>query len=469
MSRNYIYKMIRARSAYFSHYDYMESPHNLATFARWNFYLGLDDTSAGQNVINIKAASQANLSNVNVGDPIRLEYDSPSWLLSLSPTTLKAYFFASIVAKSSTSVTISRDLPGAIAAANNHTMDYAYADHAHLEWEAMRSLHYELWNPSFKRYMIYTGSLLARVNQTNSIGRTVSGSANVAGTNWEAAAWPPKPGSNRSASAIHNITLISNNDAVRFPGISCSQVWPHVVRFSVVSLNKSGKNTLQCWVEDSGSVVRSSVVTPNMYGGIDMVNIPFTPVTTGNHYLKIKQNGATNASCYIGDIEYRQIYDDWNSIVFPAIGTIYYQGDSNAYNTRWLYGYIDPLIPIDLTNGRGIANTVSGRHLASQIYDTKMTMPPNIVVAVSMETANCANLQRVGTPVDMTPIYTSSEIYTATKYSELASYWRRLVNENINDGLCIFIGEMKMGEHATYGWDFTSICADMDYAARGIL
>jgi hypothetical protein len=440
---------------------YFEKPHNIATKARWDGigWVDLSAGSAGSNVVTVAAGSLAKLASVSAGDPVRLILPPPAWLLAISPNVTQLMFNVTVQAVGESTLTLTHALPSTIV--TNATMSYQHTDFAHPYWMASAALHQYLWNPARKKYEFYLGKLLTTVLQTTA-GRVESGGASVAAASWEADAWPPKPGINRTADVIHNVSLGTNGDAVKFPGTSCIISLSHVARFYAVSLAASGPDSLRCWVEDAAGAVKSDVITPEMYGGIDMVNIPFTPTATGDHFVKIQQNGAADASCYISEIEYRRIPSDGADSLMPSTGSVLIQGDSNMYNAAAWYTAGDSK---DLTGGRARANGVSGRELARQARELTAYLDRNYTMAISNETANAAAAQHAGTNIDLSPLY-GTEAYTAEKYGKIAAYWVRLVAEQVPIGMALFMGELRIGEHATAAWEYTPIAADMARQAR---
>jgi hypothetical protein len=482
MSKNFIYSFDHCRFAYFDLFDWIEKPYTIADAARWAGIgvINLEDTAADQNVLNIAAADVGKLASIQVGDPVWFRTNNPTWALDPvdiycnDGTSCRWWFgsnLATVTAIGVNTLTLSRDLMSAITRdaggrwglSNTFILQYAHTDWCHLVWMASMAAHYRLFNPACKRYELYLGKLITTVDQSTA-GRALTGGASVAGTSWEAAAWPPKPGVNRTADAIHDVTLGANNDAVRFPGATCTAGTPNVARFSVVSLNGSGKDTLQCWVEDGAAAVKSDVVAPNMYGGIDVISIPFTPTATGTHYLKIKQNGATDASCYLSEIEYRKLPADYADAVMPATGFILLQGDSNLHSVEELYNGLGTL-PARLGTGRSYAEGSSGRHLALQAQEAINSLRQSAVI-VSNETANAALQQHLAGNLDLTPVYSAAEAYTTAKFGAIAAYWSRYVGEWVPDGMVLFMSPARVGENTDHGWDITPIAADQSRQAR---
>lgn len=478
---------------YFDLMQFQNVPYRIADKTRWNGVTGaaiaLDTTEAGSYVVNILGSETAKLASVAVGDPVWLRLDPLEWVPTQPrpsgfPLTLNySYQWAVVVAIGDDTVTlsrplisrVSRDTRGSNGNYNAWQLGYAWTDFEHPNQNAAFGIHFSLWDPDRLRSGLMLGTELAIINQLTA-GRSVSGGASVTGVTWAPDAWPMLPGNDATANAVHDVTLGTASDSVRFPGTSCVSGKPHVCRFSVVSQTLAGGATLECQVEDGSGVAKSSVVSPDMMGGIDLVSIPFTPTATGTHYLRITQEGDTDASCYISEVEYRQIGSGGSSQALPISGMVYYAGDSNSVLASALY--IDgtltdaanptAIVPAMLTPERAVTNLVTGRTMAKQARDSAGAMTEQrYALAISNETSNSVNLAISETSEIQAPFSPSPAVPDASNYQQQVYYWA-MQAAALSD-LVLFLGQNRIGEHATLGYDYADQAALFTRAQRQIL
>ena len=347
------------------------------------------DTPSGTNVVNIAASSQADLQHVRVLDPIMLRTDTPA---EYSPTTVNrppalnyGYHYALVVAVGSTTLTLSEPLPNPVTtgdARDDHYASYAHTDEVHPGVDAVYSLHGKLWTPGFKLASVYLGDLAREVTNLTA-GWSESGVAR-AGATYDPDEALHLPGRNLTADTIADLTF-TQGGTVTAPGATgLNQNALHVARFQVVSKEQGGAgSSLLVEVIDADGTVLAST-RPLMFGGTDFVDLTFKPNATREAYVRFTQDGATDASCYVSTISYRQIPEDGETDFATkyASGNVFLQGASNSleagpvYQDNLLEASTDPYdcaaqtgtyVSALYTPGRGYRDSLGGRDIFNQL------------------------------------------------------------------------------------------------------